>query len=304
MADNPIHILNGDSLLGAFKELDIPGSPFVWREMLCEGPSGIAVASSEFLHNRVNFFKDHYDISEVDYRKNFVSEIKRLMDVLPDADEINLWFEYDLFCHINLFAALSLLQEHRNIAPVFLICSGRIDGKEGLYGLSEIGSEQLQDHFDNRIALTSDDIELATKLWKTFANGNALEFLELSNSDSNFEYLMDIGQAYARSFVTKGEKFNYLEKLALEIIDADFPENNRQLCGMMLRNQGFYGYGDLQIFKIIDRLKPYYEETNNGLKLCRYNPVEDTAEKCYFGGAEKWDFLYDPVVKTLVKSDQ
>ncbi len=48
-----------------------------------------------------------------------------------------------LFCHINLIAVISLLHQKEINLPLYLVCSGRIEGEKNLKGLAELTPEQL-----------------------------------------------------------------------------------------------------------------------------------------------------------------
>ena len=130
-----LNITNGDSLTNYLLELKYTGDFLTWREMLCEGPTVPLIDSEEFYHIRESFLSSTYDIAISDY--NFEDQVK-LLDNVDDYDEIHLWFEYDLFCHINLIACISTLHQKEIQKPIYLICSGWIDGEKNLKGLPDL----------------------------------------------------------------------------------------------------------------------------------------------------------------------
>ncbi|MEC8683400.1 MAG: DUF1835 domain-containing protein, partial [Bacteroidota bacterium] len=123
MKKNTLHITNGDSLTDRLNTLDLDGDLVIWREMLCEGPTVEKVGSAEFIAARKKFLKETYKISEADYEQKFVSQLKKL-NAINAYDEVILWFEFDLFCHINMLAAISYLIQHKSMMPIYIVCSG------------------------------------------------------------------------------------------------------------------------------------------------------------------------------------
>lgn len=108
MSKKSLHITNGSILTNILKELDYSGDILTWEEMLCEGPTIYDISSEEFLKLRANFFNTYY---EIDLN---IEEIKGELDVLNQPEkysEIILWFEYDLFCHINMIGIINLIHQ-------------------------------------------------------------------------------------------------------------------------------------------------------------------------------------------------
>ena len=111
MSDKILHITNGNSLTDYLRELNFTDDILTWQEMLCEGPTAEQIDTEHFFSIRKQFLHDYYDI-EVN-EEEFKTEIKTLNNT-SEYSKIILWFEYDLFCHINLMAVVSLLQQKNN----------------------------------------------------------------------------------------------------------------------------------------------------------------------------------------------
>jgi hypothetical protein len=169
MAKNILHITNGSSLTDYLSELNIDGHFMTWHEMLCEGPTVEQIDTHEFVEVRKRFLNKFYniDIDEYEFHKEL-----SLFDDVSAYSEIILWFEYDLFCHINLIAVISLLQQKKVKLPLFLVCSGRVKGEPDFKGLSELTEDQLLDHYKKKVKLSKDDIDIANTLWKIYCNEN------------------------------------------------------------------------------------------------------------------------------------
>lgn len=147
MADRKLHIINGDELAQRKKELNIDGETIVWREMLCEGPTTYNLGSRQFISLRQKFLQETYNISPEDYRSQFLTELKKLNNI-KGYDEIVLWFEFDLFSHLNMLAAISYLQEKNSkIPPVYLVCSKKLKGETEFKSLSLLSQKELSNHY-------------------------------------------------------------------------------------------------------------------------------------------------------------
>ena len=132
MSKQTLHITNGSNLTTVLNELDIQGVKLTWQELLCEGPTTEKVGDELFLETRKAYFTQFYNI-DLD-----LELIKSELDKFNDSEnysEIVLWFEYDLFCHINMVAVISLIHQRKIELPIYLVCSGRIEGSKNLLGL-------------------------------------------------------------------------------------------------------------------------------------------------------------------------
>ena len=110
MIDTTLHITNGSALTDYLLKLDISKKENIitWEETLCVGPTVEEVASPAFIKIRQAFFKSFYDLTLS--KKDLISGLQKLDDI-SNFTEIVLWFEYDLFCHINMVAVISLLEQ-------------------------------------------------------------------------------------------------------------------------------------------------------------------------------------------------
>lgn len=156
---NELNITNGDALTSYLNELNYKGEFLTWREMLCEGPTVNEINSDDFINIRASFLKETYHI---DFDVNdFKNELSKL-DAIDNYSEINLWFEYDLFCHINMLGVINLLHQKKINKPLYLVCSGRVKGANDLKGLAELSPTQIETHYKNRILLTEEDNRYCT----------------------------------------------------------------------------------------------------------------------------------------------
>lgn len=308
MEQNILHITNGNNLTDYLRELDFTDDILTWQEMLCEGPTIPAIASDEFFDLRSKFLKNNYDI-EVD-----TNELKNELSKLDEADkytEIHLWFEYDLFCHINLIGVINLLHQKEITKPLYLICSGRVEGEKNLKGLSELSPEQLQEHYKNRVALNDSDKDLAITLWRTYCGKDHNILKPYIIKESNFKYMSNCLKAHLKRFPHQKSGLSVLEDNILRLVRDNDIKSRHHLLGYSLNYQGYYGFGDLQHRRLIDKLSIFFEETEEAIKLNRdgheallrkKNYAIEVGNNMIYGGVQRLEYQFSVDENKLIKT--
>ncbi|NER13426.1 DUF1835 domain-containing protein [Leptobacterium flavescens] len=305
-----LHITNGDSFTSILQKLRLEGEIITWREMLCEGKTVTDVGSETFWKVRYDYLSKAYKVTK---RKFVDFTLKEYRDLCnhKKQQEIILWFEYDLFCQINMIAVLSWLKKHRKDVKVSLVSSGKEDDTDKLYGLSELSEEKLLELYKNRLVLSQDDIEYADYIWQLYCSDNPLRLETFTKFNaSQLKYLPNAIEAHIQRFPTVKNGLNYLENKALDVAAAHKFESKEKLVGHMLRDQGYYGLGDLQFFKMLYDMKPLFRTFNpvNLSKLGKrvldksenfYSQIKD--DTMYLGGTQKYGFLYHEESARLLK---
>ena len=303
-----LHITNGTHLSDYLKELDFREPILTWQEMLCEGPTIAAINSSEFFKLRSTFLKDYYDI-EVDER-DLAAELNKL-DPSQPYDEIVLWFEYDLFCHINMLGVINLIHQREIHSQLSLVCSGRVAGEKSLKGLSELKPDQLLTHYEQRIELTQDDKELAIALWRTYCGTDHNILKPYITKASGFKYMGNCLKAHLQRFPDQKSGLGALESNILKLIRDYEIKSVHHLLGYALNYQGYYGFGDIQMERIINQLKPLFSISQNGLSLNREgykallgqsNVAQRVNNRMIYGGVHRMDFAFSETQNKLIKN--
>lgn len=303
-----LHITNGGSLTNYLKELDFDGVFLTWEEMLCEGPTVASIDSEEFFNKRKSFLKEVYKI-EID-KKEYKKELDKLNN-WKDYQEVILWFEYDLFCHINLIAVISLLHQREIDLPLYYVCSGRVEGEKNLTGLTELNPEQLFQHFENKINLTPEDIDIAITLWRTYCGKDHNIFKPYILKSSSFPYLSNCLKAHLKRFPDSKNGLNTLEKNILEIVRTSDIKSRHHLLGYALNYQGYYGFGDIQFERLINNLSIFFSETETKIILNRkghealinqHNFANELNNNIDYGGVNRLDYQFNIEENKLIKT--
>lgn len=297
-----MHITNGDTFTLRLEQLNLKGDIITWREMLCEGKTETNVGSESFWKTRFDFLHKNYNVSKSWFVEKTLKEYRSLCNH-KQQDQIILWFEYDLFCQINMLAVISWLKTHRRHAEISMICSGNEDETSTLYGLNDLNDEQLLKRFENRTVLTQDDIEYADYVWQLYCSDNPIRLENLTDFENyQFDYLSDALLAHLKRFPTIKNGLNEPENRLLELAVLEKPKTRQALLGSMLKNQGRYGFADSQYERILTSIKPLFTSFNP-VRLSRkgkqildgktniYSQLRDN--ESYLGGALKYNFLYN-----------
>lgn len=305
---NTLHILNGDSTLETFKKTNIQGDTFVWREVLAEGPVHPEFNSEEFWNERRAFMTSFFTVITVtteEYDQKTYLPFKAMEKELYKYEEVVLWFEYDLFCQINMMALIQYLGKVRKQdQTISMVCSGRIDQSGKLYGLGELSPQQLEDQLKNKLKLNTREFEFARDVYEIYTSPNPDELFTYSILPSDeFWYLADALKAHFKRFPYSDSGLTEIEQKILEL--ASDVDNKNQLVGRLLRWQKYYGFGDGQYFNTLDSLKSLFEDFE-GLKL-KTEPELSSAIKSLdrnmkLGGAYLNEWQFDPNLEELVRA--
>lgn len=304
-----LHITNGDDITSSIRELELPGEVIVWREMLCEGPTTVHLGSESFVKLRKDFLESTYNISSEDYDKQFIEELNTLT-VSNGYDEIVLWFEFDLFSHINMLAVISHLMENKKTMPVYLVCSKKLKDEKEFFPLSQLPLKHLKNHYDQRILLNQDDLETANLVWQLYNGDNPQKLIGQIKKKTNFEYLSSCMRAHIERFPNSITGINSLEQNILKLIEKNNITSMNQLIGYALQYQGYFGLGELQIRRLIDSLNLFYKVEDNRIVLTEEGKEALNASRNFYrelkndeclGGVKKFDFLYDADSHKILK---
>lgn len=256
-----LHILNGDSIVQTLKDSGLQGEIVVWREMLCEGEVCSEVGSDEFWKLRYQYFQQEMGIPKLEYFDKIIKEIIKLDD-LSNYNEVVLWFEYDLFCQVNLMALCSyLLHSYRKDINYYLICTGKEKEKTAWQPLSYFKTVGFVELYENKLKLTRNNLIFAQKSWEVIARNNKEELSNFNfNGCPKFRYLSLAMKQQLKRFPGKNG-LNQIEQKILEIINLD-SLNKQEIIESLLnwqQEETVYGFTDLQYKNYLQKLHIYYK---------------------------------------------
>ncbi|HUR97825.1 MAG TPA: hypothetical protein VMZ26_07100 [Pyrinomonadaceae bacterium] len=234
-----LHVLPGDAIVDKFQAAGFDGDIAVCREALIEGDLA-GDTLPELWENRARFFAGEYPGAGDNYHEKVVREFAKLT-ALQSGSEVNLWFEYELFCQTNLWFCLSLVLE--SAADVFRVAPVVSSEEEVWDGFGNRSPDDLKKCFAQRVRLSSEDVELGASLWSAYRAGNHDELRRLSSAESKaFPKLREVCAAAI-------EKESRPNEIVREII-RDGEDDFDKIFIEFKKRAGVYGYGDAQVKKI------------------------------------------------------
>lgn len=266
---NRIHIVNGDCTRISLEESPMEGDIVVWRELLCDGPVSEPVFSDEFWHARYAYFEKELDVPRLEY---FDKTIKELMKVefLEEVDEVVLWFEYDLFCQVNLMALCSfLLENFRKDVIYSMVCVGREKDRSGWQNLADYKPEEFPALYENRINMSRASFEYAHECWKVYAKKDKQAILNFNfRKNKRFKYFHVAMQQELERF-PDANGWSQIDRKIVALL-SEGRHTLKDLVKLLLiwqKTETVYGFGDLQYVKRLQKLEGYFEEKDGVLVL-------------------------------------
>ena len=182
------NILNGDSLAYSFPDTKIEGDVIVVREGLIDGD-----LSGDNLHDFWQSRAKYMGLTEAEYHNNVVKEFEKIMDA-SDSSEFNLWFEYDLFCQVNMWFTISIINSLPIKKKVYAVYTSYLDRTDKQFwgGFGPANSSELASCFANRIPFKDADLKLGQDLWTTYKSENLQELIRLARSHQAIRFLIHI----------------------------------------------------------------------------------------------------------------
>ncbi len=243
------HILNGDALAYSFPGASIPGGTIVVREALIEG--NLAGDNlPDFWQTRAR----HIGVPEAEYYSYVVKEFEKIMQA-PGNSEFNLWFEYDLFCQVNMWFVISLINSLPVEKKVYAVYTTYLDKTSDQFwnGFGQANADEISFCFTHRRTLSNVDLQLGQELWEAYKNGYLDGLVHLSKRRSaTFPYLEEVIQAHVDRFPkdgTKGRPEQVLEDIAKNGC-TDFNEVFKEFW----KKESIYGFGDLQVKQLYNKV--------------------------------------------------
>ena len=237
------HILNGDALKAQFPK-KIAGEIIVARECLVDGDVSGENLEAIF-KTRAKFLTQYYGATEHEYEEKVVHEFRKIQSVEEGA-EINLWFEDDLFCQVNMWFVLHVLSQAKIKNPIYLVRPQ----KHTQYGFGGLDQAALLSIYEQRILLT--EMDLLVSLWASYQDGDVDALLAKTNKlEKQYPFILAAAKAHQERIPTKdnpGRPTQTLKQIMKELQTDDFGTIFKEFC----KRESIYGYGDLQVKRLLE----------------------------------------------------
>ncbi|MDR7127799.1 hypothetical protein J2X69_000127 [Algoriphagus sp. 4150] len=241
-----LHVLNGDSLASSFPA-SIPGEIAIVREALVDGPVNAQSVEELWLIREKYLSHNYPEAAQENYFTKVVSEFEKIMTVSSET-KVYLWFEHDLFCQVNLWFVVNLLNKRKG--PIYLV-TPTTDLIEGFGGMNVLKLEQA---YRDAKLLTANERHILNDMWDLYQRQDISEAITLSKQVSpELPFLYPAVAAWKESIPNgnnPGKPKAALKEIAAELGTDDF--------GKIFRafhiKHAIYGYGDLQVKRLWEEL--------------------------------------------------
>jgi hypothetical protein len=236
------HVLPGDAHVDDIRQTGLTGDIVFCREALVDGDLNCDTLD-EFFSKRAAFINRATGEDPALYDVNVASQFRKLLDV-DGRDEVNLWFEYELFCAVNMWFCLSLL--HGSGAAIYRVAPANLGFEDRWNGFANTNAKILRECYDRRVRLSESDCELGVQLWDAFRRRDSGEIQTLASIPQNtFPYLEEVGHAAAEIDSKPAEIIREIKGEGKSDLKQIFPEFRRRA--------GVYGFGDLQVKRLMEK---------------------------------------------------
>lgn len=235
------NITNGDYLADQLKKTTIEGEIIICREALVIGNLQ-ADNLEDFWKIRANSISKDYSVQKESYYKKVVSEFEKILQV-PEKSEVNLWFEDDLFCQVNMWFCISLLSKNKDL-KIYRIFP-KATKENNWKGFSVSDNFELEEIAKSKVLINQKDINLGINLWKAYQNDEKDSLQQLSENQSDcFHFLNEVMDSYLN--INPEVFIKNLIKNGTDDFNLIFEKFQDEL--------GIFGFGDLQVKSIYDKI--------------------------------------------------
>ncbi|HKR94257.1 MAG TPA: DUF1835 domain-containing protein [Candidatus Angelobacter sp.] len=293
-----LHITNGDSVVGTFRQVRFPGVYLPWRDVLHDGPVPQTETLSELSDIRAqalaSFGAGTYD----KIRADFAARDKALEDS-GKHEEIVLWFEHDLYDQLQLIQLLDWFSSNGNDGTRFsLIQINSYPGVKPFYGLGQLSGPQLARLFPTRATVTQTHLAAGREAWQAFRSADPGALLELTERAEQKSYalpfLAKALQRFLQEYPWTTDGLSRTERQILQAVGTG--RRKRQEIYLESSKQENSPWGDGSVYLRLDGLasapnpalvevhKNEYAVTDAGQKL-----LEGKADWIALsGGIDRW----------------
>ena len=174
-----LHITNGDSVVGTFRQVRLPGAYLPWRDSLHDGPVPQTATLSELSDVRARALAGFGWGGYEELRAGFARR-DRALEAFRGNQDVVLWFEHDLYDQLQLLQLLDwFAQQNLGAVNLDLIQIDSYPGVRPFYGLGQLSGPQLTRLFPSRKRVTAAQMKISREAWHAFRAGDPSALLEL-----------------------------------------------------------------------------------------------------------------------------
>src|SRR6476469_690391 len=191
-----LHITNGDSVTGTFRQVRFPGTYLAWKDVLHDGPVPQTDTLSDLSDVRAQALASFGWGDPEKMRADFANRDRTLQDFRKHQDVV-LWFEHDLYDQLQLLQLLDWFeQQDLEGINLDLVQIDSYPGVRPFYGLGQLSCPQLARLFPMRKRVTPEQRSIATEAWRAIRAEDPTELVAISQQ--KFDEMPFLAAALAR----------------------------------------------------------------------------------------------------------
>jgi preprotein translocase subunit Sec61beta len=242
-----LHIANGETVTGTFRQVRFPGTYIAWNDPLHDGPVPHTQTLSELSDVRAEALAGFGWGNHEKLRADFANRDRTLQDFRKHQDVV-LWFEHDLYDQLQLLQLLDWF-EQQDIEGINLDLV-QIDSYPGVrpfYGLGQLSGTQLARLFPMRKRVTHTQRSIATETWRAFRAEDPTDLLAISQQ--KLDEMPFLAAALVRFFEEYPSTTDGLSRTERQVLQAAATgKRKKQEIYMESRKQEDVPWGDASVY--------------------------------------------------------
>jgi hypothetical protein len=251
-----LHITNGDSVVGTFRQVRFPGTYLPWRDVLHDGPVPQTATLGELSDVRAQAIAGFGWGDYEDIRAGFATRDQALEDS-GKHEEVVLWFEHDLYDQLQLLQLLDWFGSNGNGGTkLSLIQVNSYPGVKPFYGLGQLSGPQLARLFPTRLKVTPAHLEVAREAWQAFRAPEPTALVDLAHlaqeKSSPLPFLSSALQRFLQEYPWTSDGLSRNERQVLQAVASG--ARKREEIYFESRKQEEVPWGDGSVYLRLDGL--------------------------------------------------
>jgi len=216
-----LHITNGESVVGTFRQVRFPGTYLSWIDVLHDGPVPQTAILSELSDVRARALAGFGAGAYESIRAGFAARDQALEN-FRKHEELVLWFEHDLFDQLQLIQLLDwFATQELGKTKLSLVQIDSFPGVKPFYGLGQLSGPQLVRLFPARVSVNSAHLNTAQESWKAFRANEPNLLLECAQQTSTaLPFLSTALRRFLEEYPWTGDGLSRTERQVLQAAAA------------------------------------------------------------------------------------
>lgn len=242
-----LHITNGESVTGTFRQVRFPGTYLAWNDVLHDGPVPQTRTLGELSDVRAKALADFGGGNYEELRSGFATRDRTLQD-FRKHQEVVLWFEHDLYDQLQLLQLLDWFeQQDLEGINLDLVQIDSYPGVRPFYGLGQLSGPQLARLFPMRKRVTHAQRSIATEAWRAFRADDPTDLAAISQQ--KFDDMPFLAAALVRFLEEYPSMRDGLSRTERQLLQAVASGKRKKAdIYMESRKQEDVPWGDLSVY--------------------------------------------------------